>query len=92
MEWLAGSVFLLLGLVLTPVVEPRIRKLIRRTKRRPMAVTPRRALIAQHDGPRNTAHLFPPDGGWRNAAGVSYVTTGTAEALTDGSMESGAWD
>lgn len=92
MEWLAGFVFLLLGLVLEPVAEPRIRKLLQRTRHRFMAVTPRPVLIEQHGGTRNTVHLFPPADGWRNAAGVSYVRTGTAEALTDGSMESGAWD
>jgi hypothetical protein len=31
---------------------------------------------------RNTAHLFPQQGGWRNAAGVAFVTT-TDQMLAD---------
>jgi hypothetical protein len=30
---------------------------------------------------RNTAHLFPPEEGWRNAAGVAFVTTSSSEQM-----------
>ena len=98
MEWLAGFVFLLLGLVLAPVVEPWIRRLLRRLKHRSMDVTPQPFVIAQHDGPRNTAHLFPPVGLWRNACGTVFVTAGAPEitpgVVVTGTSEggSGLWD
>ena len=105
-SWLPNCAFFLLSLLIfQQPLRSWVRALVRRLYRQPAGLTPQElaARPVTEDGDlftlevarknlRNTARLIPPTGDWRNAAGVSFVTTGTAEGLTDGSMESGAWD